>query len=218
MMKALLTDLDATIIDNRERRVMAVERVINIKIDNVKRIQAYNALTIEDVAKIAGVESRSKEMDEIINTFLDDLELYKFDRPVEGAVETLNHLHKNGLIIIYVTGRPGLDYILPFLESMGFPIGPVYYQRIAGEGATEIKKSLLEKAVIENGIDPRMSVSLGDMPHDGIASRLLNIYSIGTTQVSGISPEIIKQYFDDVITHISNLPLVLSRLEKEKRS
>jgi hypothetical protein len=51
------------------------------------------------------------------------------------------------------------------------------------------------------------------MPHDGVASRSLNIYSIGTTQVSGVAPEFLRPYFDEVITHISFLPSIIKRLD-----
>jgi len=210
--KAIVTDMDATIIDNRERRVKAVEEVLGIRLNDEKRKRAYNALTVEDVAKLAGVNLTEDVLEEIINIFLDDLNLYRLDRPAEGAVETLRQLSEDGVAIIYVTGRPGIEYIVPFIEEMGFPIGPVYYERISGEGATEIKKSLLRKALAENGLETSEVISLGDMPHDGVASRCLNIYSIGTTQVSGISPDYLRPYFDEVITHIYSLPVIVKRL------
>jgi phosphoglycolate phosphatase-like HAD superfamily hydrolase len=211
--KAIITDIDATIIDNRERRVMAVEIVLGFRLDGERRKRAYNALTVEDVARLAGVELNEKALKEIIDVFLDDLKLYEFDRPAEGAVETLNQLSREGVAVVYVTGRPGIKYIMPFIEKMGFPRGPVYYERITGEGADEIKKTLLEMALKDNGFEGSEVVSLGDMPHDGVASRSLNIYSIGTTQVSGVAPEFLRPYFDEVITHISFLPSIIKRLD-----
>ncbi|MEM1518235.1 MAG: HAD hydrolase-like protein [Halobacteria archaeon] len=213
--RAILTDVDATIMDNRERRIKAVEMVLGVKIEDDQRAKAYNALTVEDVARIAGVDPSDRVLEDIINIFLDDIELYELDTPAEGAVEIFNDLARNGIKIIYVTGRPGVNYIRPFIEKMGFPLGPMYYERITGVGAAEIKKSLFKKALIENKLKPSEVVSLGDMPHDGAASRCLNIYSIGTTQISGVSPEVLKPYFDEVIMHISSLPTLIRKLEKE---
>lgn len=213
--RAILTDVDATIMDNRERRIKAVEMVLGVKIEDDQRAKAYNALTVEDVARIAGVDPSDRVLEDIINIFLDDIELYELDTPAEGAVEIFNDLARNGIKIIYVTGRPGVNYIRPFIEKMGFPLGPMYYERITGVGAAEIKKSLFKKALIENKLKPSEVISLGDMPHDGAASRCLNIYSIGTTQISGVSPEVLKPYFDEVIMHISSLPTLIRKLEKE---
>ncbi len=213
--RAILTDVDATIMDNRERRIKAVEMVLGVKIEDDQRAKAYNALTVEDVARIAGVDPSDRVLEDIINIVLDDIELYELDTPAEGAVEIFNDLARNGIKIIYVTGRPGVNYIRPFIEKMGFPLGPMYYERITGVGAAEIKKSLFKKALIENKLKPSEVVSLGDMPHDGAASRCLNIYSIGTTQISGVSPEVLKPYFDEVIMHISSLPTLIRKLEKE---
>jgi phosphoglycolate phosphatase-like HAD superfamily hydrolase len=211
--KAIITDIDATIIDNRERRVKAVEKVLGFRLDGERRKRAYSALTVEEVARLAGVELGEKSLKEMIDVFLDDLKLYEFDRPAEGAVETLNQISRMGVAVVYVTGRPGIKYIAPFIEKMGFPRGPIYYERITGEGAEEIKKTLLEAALRDNGFEGSEVVSLGDMPHDGVASRSLNIYSIGTTQVSGVAPELLRPYFDEVITHISFLPSIIKRLE-----
>lgn len=212
--RAILTDVDATIMDNRERRIRAVEQTLGVKIENERRAKAYSALTVEDVARIAGVDLSDKVLEKIIDRFLDDLELYELDTPAEGAIETFNNLASNGIKIIYVTGRPGVNYIKPFIERVGFPLGPMYYERITGVGAAEIKKSLFEKALLENKLQPSEVVSLGDMPHDGLASRCLNIYSIGTTQISGVPSEVLKPYFDEVIIHISSLPALIKRLEK----
>lgn len=212
--RAILTDVDATIMDNRERRIRAVEQTLGVKIENERRAKAYSALTVEDVAKVADVDLSDRILEDIVNKFLDDIELYNLDTPAEGAIETFNSLARNGIKIIYVTGRPGVNYIRPFIEKMGFPMGPMYYERITGVGAAEIKKSLFKKALNENKLEPSEVISLGDMPHDGLASRCLNIYSVGTTQISGVSPEVLKPYFDEVIIHISLLSAVIKRLEE----
>lgn len=210
--KAVITDVDATIVNNLERRTRAVELVLSAKLTDLQREIAYRAVSIEEIARMVGREPTSEEIERIIDVYLDDLSLYELDEPVEGAVEALNDLHADGYSIIYVTGRPGREYTEPFLRRMGFPRGPVYAERIAGHGGVQTKIRLMERALGDAGLDHRNVASLGDLPQDGIAARALGIFSICTTQLSERSREEMMRYFDAVISHISELKSLLGSI------
>ncbi|MCS7142265.1 MAG: hypothetical protein NZ920_00505 [Aigarchaeota archaeon] len=214
--RAIITDIDSTLVDNRRRKVISMLNVSGIERSEKLVQSALRCTRMEDMAKVLGLDLRGELLERVLDAYLDDIDLYSLDEPVDGAVEVINELADEGRLIIYVSGRPGLNYVLPSLLDMGFPRGPIYTTRIkGGPDAVTAKVELMRRALTENSLRPGETVSLGDMPHDGLASRELGIFSVGTVQLSPYQVSKVSQFFDRVISHISELRSVIRSLESE---
>ncbi|PUA31868.1 MAG: hypothetical protein B9J98_05075 [Candidatus Terraquivivens tikiterensis] len=208
--KAIIFDIDATICDNTERKRRAIELTMKVLIPD----EVYSRIRrrgFPDILRALGFEPSKEVVQKVEGRFLEDEELYSLDRPVEGAVETLNALASN-YRIGYVTGRPNERLALNFLKGYGFPLGPVLAKRIgSGEG---MKKAEMFKEMLKRlDVTASESISVGDMPEDGLASRASGILSVGVAEFSTVDVEVMKNHFDHVIERVADLPRLLRELE-----
>lgn len=207
----MIFDVDATICDNTERKRRAIEETLNIIIPD----EIYSRIKkrgFPDIIRTLGFEPGKDVVKKVEERFLEDEELYVLDKPVEGAVGTLNAL-ASIYEIGYVTGRPNERLALNFLKRYGFPLGPVMARRIgSGEG---MKKAEMFKEILKKlNASPSESVSVGDMPEDGLASRTVGILSVGVAEFSTVEADVMKNHFDYVIERIADLPKFLIELER----
>ncbi|MCL7387791.1 MAG: HAD family hydrolase [Thaumarchaeota archaeon] len=208
--RAIIFDIDATICDNTERRRRAIELTLNIAVPE----ELYSRIKkkgFPHIIKALGFEPNNELVKKVERCFLENEELYVLDRPIEGAVETLNAL-ASIYRVGYVTGRPKEQLALDFLKRYGFPIGPVMARRIgSGEGMkkVEIFKEMLKRLEVE----PSEAVSVGDMPEDGLASRAAGVLSVGVAEFSTVDVDLMRNNFDHIIERITDLPKLLADLE-----
>jgi len=209
--KAIIFDIDATICDNTERKRKAIELTLNITVPEElhSRIKKKG---FPYIVKALGFEPNSELVKKVESCFLECEELYSLDRPIEGAVETLNALAPS-YKIGYVTGRPKEQLAIDFLKRYGFPIGPVMARRIgSGEG---MKKVEMFKEILKRlGVEPSEAVSVGDMPEDGLASRAVGMLSVGVAEFSTVDVDFMRNNFDYIIERITDLPKLLADLER----
>jgi phosphoglycolate phosphatase-like HAD superfamily hydrolase len=208
--RAIIFDIDATICDNTERRRRAIELTLNIAVPE----ELYSRIKkkgFPHIIKALGFEPNNELVKKVERCFLENEELYVLDRPIEGAVETLNAL-ASIYRVGYVTGRPKEQLALDFLKRYGFPIGPVMARRIgSGEGMKKVEmfKEMLKRLEVE----PSEAVSVGDMPEDGLASRAAGVLSVGVAEFSTVDVDLMRNNFDHIIERITDLPKLLADLE-----
>jgi phosphoglycolate phosphatase-like HAD superfamily hydrolase len=208
--RAIIFDIDATICDNTERRRRAIELTLNIAVPE----ELYSRIKkkgFPHIIKALGFEPNNELVKKVERCFLENEELYVLDRPIEGAVETLNAL-ASIYRVGYVTGRPKEQLALDFLKRYGFPIGPVMARRIgSGEGMKKVEmfKEMLKRLEVE----PSEAVSVGDMPEDGLASRAAGMLSVGVAEFSTVDVDLMRNNFDHIIERITDLPKLLADLE-----
>lgn len=207
--KAIIFDIDSTICDNTERKKIAIERSIGKDID----YEIYDRVRYKgfpEILKILGYNPSKELLLKVEDYFLEDEELYELDRPVEGAVETLRALSQR-YKICYVTGRPREHLATSFLRRFDFPMGPVIAEKIhTGEGMKKV--GMFQRALSLMGVDASETVSVGDMPEDGLASRAVKIPSVGVSRLSTIDFYEMQKYFDYVIHRIEELLDLMDRL------
>ncbi|MCL7385631.1 MAG: HAD family hydrolase [Thaumarchaeota archaeon] len=208
--RAIIFDIDATICDNTERKRRAIELTLNIAVPE----ELYSRIKkkgFPHIIKALGFEPNNELVKKVERCFLENEELYVLDRPIEGAVETLNAL-ASIYRVGYVTGRPKEQLALDFLKRYGFPIGPVMARRIgSGEGMKKVEmfKEMLKRL----GVEPSEAVSVGDMPEDGLASRAAGVLSVGVAEFSTVDVDLMRNNFDHIIERITDLPKLLADLE-----
>jgi len=209
--RAIIFDIDATICDNTERKRRAIELTLNIAVPE----ELYSRIKkkgFPHIIKALGFEPNNELVKKVERCFLENEELYVLDRPIEGAVETLNAL-ASIYRVGYVTGRPKEQLALDFLKRYGFPIGPVMARRIgSGEGMKKVEmfKEMLKRL----GVEPSEAVSVGDMPEDGLASRAAGVLSVGVAEFSTVDVDLMRNNFDHIIERITDLPKLLADLEE----
>ncbi|MCS7136315.1 MAG: HAD hydrolase-like protein [Nitrososphaerota archaeon] len=209
--KAIIFDIDATICDNTERKRRAIELTMNVAIPD----EVYSRIKKRGfpyIIKALGFEPSDELVKKVEKCFLENEVLYVLDRPIEGAVETLNVL-ASSYRIGYVTGRPKEQLALDFLKRYGFPIGPVLARRIgSGEGMRKVE--MFREVLRRLEAEPSEAVSVGDMPEDGLASRAVGMLSIGVAEFSTVDVDVMRNNFDYVIERITDLPKFLADLER----
>jgi phosphoglycolate phosphatase-like HAD superfamily hydrolase len=167
--KILITDLDNTLIDSRERFKRSIAEALDYSL-------------ISGVSPILNVRRLSKEQrDRFYDVFLSG-KYTDLDIPVNGAVEVLSRLRSFGLGIMYLTGRHHSEResmkaeTLRTLTRFGFPMpngrDVVLYMKPRKAAPTnEFKKKVLEqvsrKLDLAVGLDDEVSdlrVMVGFVP------------------------------------------------------
>jgi phosphoglycolate phosphatase-like HAD superfamily hydrolase len=215
--KLLIFDIDLTISDNFARKKKAIERGIGRRLKEKSFQRIKRAYGLEAILK--GLGFRESEIpllqEKILNHFFYDEDLFDLDTPLEGAVETLKSLAKEGYKIYYLTGRPLIQTAEKFLNYYGFPAGPVFAEMIK-PGESEKKIKLFAAIVKHAKINPREALAVGDLPGDAIAAKKVGIMTVGTCQAPESSEEELKRVCDYTISNIADLPKILQKIKSKK--
>lgn len=139
MQKAIILDIDNTLISTNERKLNAIH-IVGKRINN----KCLQNLTMDNMPKDYGVKgtlekcklSENKEVENLwFETFLNNKSFYEngkiISKPIEGAVDAVKNAQKKGYKVFYLTGRHHDLYskdsmqkgTIDELETHGFPIG-----------------------------------------------------------------------------------------------
>ena len=116
-----------------------------ISYDNKSRKIVYHLSHDELLRDLLQIKSNhDKIINEMLNHFLYDQDLFKSDVPFEMAVDVLNRL-SDKYEIYYLTGRPVHSTAVDFITKFGFPEGKIFSEKIGlGESS---KKSVLIREI-----------------------------------------------------------------------
>jgi len=210
-LKALLFDLDGTILDTREVILVSMQYA------HSKVLGAENLPSDEELLSLVGIPLREQmehfspdKYNELIEAYLDYNEEVQDEmlKDFPGTAETLASLREQGYRMTVVTSKRREPAIYG-LERTGLL---EYFELVFGADDTKEHKpkpSPLLHAAEHMGVYPEDCVYIGDSPYDMLAARAANMYAIGALWGMFSKESLIDAGAQILISHISELAKTL---------
>ena len=210
--KVLIFDIDLTICDNFDRKRKAIERVFGKGIGETQWSYIKYEYGFGKILKKLQIKSNHDNIiNEMLNHFLYDEDLFKLDVPFKMAVDVLNRL-SDKYEIYYLTGRPVHSTAVDFITKFGFPEGKIFSEKI-GLGESSKKSELIREIVKISKIIPQEGVSIADLPGDALAAKKAGVVAVGTYEAHLDMMCELEELCDYVIGKIDELPEVIDQIQ-----
>lgn len=215
-LKALLFDLDGTLIDSAPDLQKAVNKLLRahgrapISNSQTRQFVGNGAQKlVERAFRVSGAKAPSDDLPGLTSEFLAFYDGHECDatKPYEGVIETLEACRQKNLMLTIATNKPKMP-TLNILKTLGFD---GYFDFVIGGDEVSHKKpdpEMLQTTMDALGVTAGEVLMIGDSPNDIGAAKAAGIRTIAVSYgyrkvpVSDLNADHIVDHMGDILDYL----------------
>lgn len=212
--KAILFDLDGTIIDSAEGIFNALYYMFNrvgVKVDDNNELYKFMGPSIGSMLK-TGYGFNDKDADDAVDIYR---EYYSTQgllecKPYEGILELLKTLKYQGKKVALATKKPEV-YAKKIIDNLGFN---KYFDAVCGaslDDSHNSKEHIINTAVDLCGVTKEQAVMIGDTKYDAIGAKNADVDCIGVLYGVGDEDSLLNNGAKKTVTDVNELSKYLTK-------